>query len=64
MNCPVCHAYIGEVECIESELDTNCYYYNRYMCGRCSNCGRTYSWIDVYVFSHTEHIEEVQPDDE
>ena len=61
MNCPNCGTYIGEAECIDSELDTNCY--SNYMRGRCSNCGRTYNWIDVYVFSHIEHIREVQPDE-
>lgn len=61
MNCPNCNTYIGKAECVDSELDINCY--SNYMHGRCSNCGRIYSWIDVYVFSHIEHIREVQPDE-
>ena len=63
MNCPNCNTYIGEAECIDSEFneDTNCY--NAYIRGHCSNCRRTYDLIDVYVFSHIEHIREVQPDD-
>ena len=62
MECPNCHTYIGEAECINSEFDENTCY-NDYMRGHCSNCGKTYYWIEVYTFSHIEHIREVQPDE-
>ena len=62
MECPNWHTYIGEAECINSEFDENTCY-NDYMRGRCSNCGKTYYWIEVYTFSHIEHIREVQPDE-
>ena len=63
MNCPNCDTYINEINFIKTEFheDTNCY--DDYMRGRCSNCGKTYDWIEVYIFSHFKDIEEVQPDE-
>ena len=63
MNCPHCHTYISEAQFIESEFNEDTNWYEDHMHGRCSNCGRTYNWVEVYVFSHIEHIKEVQPDE-
>lgn len=61
MDCPNCDTYIYDAEIKDTEwIGMSCY---GHMCGRCSVCGKAYTWVEVFTFSHIENIEEVQPDE-
>ena len=61
MNCPNCNTYIYEVETIDTEFESNCYYDS--VEGRCPKCGKVYRWVEVFKFDRVEDVEEIDPDD-
>ena len=61
MKCPNCSNEIYETENYYSDYDDNSYYDR--MKGTCSNCGKSWHWIEVFTFDHIEQIEEIKEND-
>ena len=58
MKCPICGNEIYEIENCYSDYGYNSYY--DHMEGTCSNCGKSWRWIEVFTFDHIEQIEEIK----
>ena len=58
MKCPNCG---NEVYAIDT-FDSDCYgdSYCDSVEGTCSNCGKSWRWLEVYTFDHCEQIEEIK----
>lgn len=61
MNCPNCDTYIYDVDSIDTEFESNCYYDS--VVGHCHKCGKTYRWVEVFKFDRVENVEEINPDE-
>lgn len=55
--CPNCGRALTEDESYDISVDiSEC---REYVAGHCENCGKNYQWLNIYVFSRVEDIEEV-----
>lgn len=61
MKCPNCGNEIYESENCYSDYGYNFYYDS--MEGTCSNCGKSWGWIEVFTFDHIEQVEEIKEND-
>lgn len=61
MNCPNCGAKLENTDSITLDYD-NGKYFDR-LCGECLNCGKRYTWTEVFKFSHIINIEEDKEDE-
>ena len=61
MKCPNCDNEIYEIENCYSDYGDNSYYDR--MEGTCSNCGKSWRWIEVFTFDHIEQVEEIKEND-
>ena len=61
MKCPNCGKFIEATETIDNEYFNGKYYDT--VEGTCLNCGKMYSWIEVFNYSHDEDIQEINPND-
>lgn len=63
MKCPNCGETIHVVDLLESDFcDNHCL---DSVEGTCSNCGKSWRWIEVFIltFDHCEDIEEIEIND-
>lgn len=61
MKCPNCGNEIYESEIFYTDCCDNSYYDR--MEGTCSNCGKSWRWIEVFTFDHIEEVEEIKEND-
>lgn len=57
MVCPNCGTIITNTDLIDTEWYDNNYYDN--MIGTCENCNKTYTWSEVFIYSHDVDVQEV-----
>lgn len=58
MYCPKCNERMHNVEEDYLELDEG--FIIRYMMGRCIYCNKWFRWSDVFPYSHTEELQEIE----
>lgn len=61
MKCPNCGNEIYVVDVLDSDCYDNSYYDS--VEGTCSNCGKSWRWVEVFTFNHYEDIEEINEND-
>ena len=61
MKCPNCGNEIYAIDTCDSDCGDNSYY--DLVEGTCSNCGKSWRWIEVFTFDHIEQVEEIKEDD-
>lgn len=52
-NCPICSVPLN-VDLYQTEYSNHTYY--DYLIGECPQCGRTYSWEEVFSFDHVQNF--------
>ena len=57
MKCPNCGSPVHEVNTINTE-----YYNDSYYDSTCPDCGKSWSWVEVFTFDHYEDLEETEID--
>lgn len=56
--CPKCDYPIDCLETVDDSTDVDTY---KILCaGECIRCRTNYQWWEVYNFSHTENLEEIE----
>lgn len=61
MKCPNCGAEVKATDTINTEWYHNKYY--DYVEGTCEYCESSFTWTEVYTFSHDEDITQIDPND-
>ena len=61
MKCPNCGSYVRAIDTLDSEYSNGQYYDN--VEGTCSDCGKSWRWIEVFTFDHYEDVEGIEIDD-
>lgn len=61
MKCPNCEHEIYAIDTLDSDCSGDSYF--DYVEGTCSNCGKSWRWIEVFTFDHYENIEEINEND-
>lgn len=61
MKCPNC----GNEIYATNTFDSDCYgdSYCDYVEGTCSNCGKSWRWLEIFTFDHYEEVEEIKEND-
>ena len=60
MKCPNCSGNISIYFIDSDECDGE---YRNYFEGSCDNCGKAYEWADVYEFTYTTPLHEIDEND-
>lgn len=58
-NCPICPHCVTEItydDMTDESFDTSTYEVN--WRGTCPNCGRRFTWKEIYRYSHLDYFEE------
>jgi len=61
MKCPNCGNEIYAIDTCDSDCSGDSYF--DCVEGTCSNCGKSWRWIEVFTFDHIEQVEEIKEDD-
>jgi len=54
MKCPICGGNVRAIDTLASEWELGRYYDT--VEGTCSDCGKSWQWVEVYTFDHCEDI--------